>query len=64
MITVKTGNYTRKDKELLHKVLSEGLQESSQKCNGECDRCEMKTVCADVNRVLHYLDKVLTEGEV
>ena len=45
MITVKTGNYTRKDKELLHKVLSEGLQENSQKCNGECDSCEMKTVC-------------------
>ena len=64
MITVKIGNYTHKDKELLRKVLSDGLQVNSQKCNGECDRCEMKTVCADVNRVLHYLDKVLTEGKV
>ena len=64
MITVKTGNYTCKDIELLRKVLAEGLQENSQRCNAECDRCEMKTVCADVNRVLFFLDKVLTEGEM
>lgn len=56
MLTLKTGNYTYNDFVYLKNVLSNG--QCVKSCNTDCPN---KTACHDVDRLIAFLDKTISE---
>lgn len=63
MLQIRKAGYTVHDFNELKKVLSIGLDNVTEGCTGNCDRREHNKVCTDINNVLYYLDKVITNAE-
>lgn len=63
MLQIRKAGYTVHDFIELKNVLSIGLANVTDDCTGICDKCEHRRVCDDINNVLYYLDKVITNEE-
>ena len=60
MITLKLRNYNTEQKKALLSVFSECSMIINDECDGECDKCGIKIVCDDLERVTRYLNVVCT----
>lgn len=63
MLQIRKAGYTVHDFNELKNVLSIGLDSVTDDCTCNCDKCEHRRVCDDIDNVLYYLDKVITNAE-
>lgn len=62
MITVRTGAYTTEDLVALYYALEEAIitLQNHATCL-DCDRCEVRNACNDLNSTIDYLSEKLSE---
>ena len=57
MIRIHLSGYTQSDKDALEITLLRGISFVANSCDGDCDNCRYKTVCADLHNSLEWLEK-------
>ena len=63
MLQIRKVGYTIHDFKELKVALKIGLDNVTDDCTGICGKCEHRRVCDDINNVLYYLNKVITNAE-